>query len=101
MNKASKPGGAKKPAQKRPAPKQRSTKPAKPRNAQGGVGLAGVVAQLAQSAEKLAQAVDRLTDATTRLSLAAEAQHESVQTRSQPAADEAITQQEAEATDPR
>src|SRR6516165_2992306 len=35
MNKASKPGGQKL-AQKRPAPKRPSTKPAKPRNAQGG-----------------------------------------------------------------
>jgi hypothetical protein len=59
------------------------------------------VAQLALSAEKLAQAAERLTDAITRLSLAAEAQHESVQTRSQPIANEAITQQEAEAADPR
>jgi hypothetical protein len=59
------------------------------------------VAQLAQSAEKLAQAADRLTDAITRLSLAAEAQHESVQMRSQAIANEAITQQESEAADPR
>jgi len=44
MNKASKPGGAKKLAQKRPAPKRPSTKPAKPRNAQGGDRLAEVVA---------------------------------------------------------
>jgi hypothetical protein len=50
MNKANKPGGATKPAQKRPRPKQGSTKPAKPRNAQSGAGLAGVVAQLALSA---------------------------------------------------
>jgi hypothetical protein len=101
MNKASKPGGTKKPAQKRPVPKQRSTKPAKPRKAQDGAGLAEVVVQLALSAEKLAQAVDRLADATTRLSLAAEVRHESVQTRSQAAANEAIMQQESEAADPR
>jgi hypothetical protein len=97
MNKASKLGGAKKPAQKRPAPKQRLTKPAKPRKTQGGAGLAEVVAQLAQSAGKLAQAADRLTDATMRLSLAAEAQHESVQTRSHPVADAAAPQQESRA----
>jgi hypothetical protein len=71
MTKASKPGGAKKLAQKRPAPKQSSTKPAQPRKAQRGVALTEAVAQMAQSAEKLVQAADRLTEATTRLSLAA------------------------------
>src|SRR5215469_3342762 len=99
MTKASKPGGAKKLAQKRPAPKQWSTKSAKPRNVQGGAGLAEVVAQLAQSAEKLAQAADRLTEATTRLSLAAEARPESVPTRGQPIADAAAPQQESGAAD--
>jgi hypothetical protein len=98
MHKASKPGSAKRPAQKKPAPKQASTKPAKPRKAQGGAGLAEVVAQLARSAERLAQAADRLTDATTRLSVAAEAWHENIQTRSRPAA-EAVQQQESEVAD--
>jgi hypothetical protein len=99
MNKASKPGGAKKLAQKRPAPKRPLTKPAKPSNAQDGAGLAEVVAQLAQSAEKLAQAADRLTEATTRLSLAAEARPESVPMQGQPVADAAAPQQESGATD--
>src|SRR5215469_15734664 len=99
MNKASKPGGAKKLTQKGPAPKQPSTKLAKPSNAQGGGRLAEVVAQLAQSAEKLTQAADRLTEATTRLSLAAEAQPESVPTRGQPIADAAAPQQESGAAD--
>jgi hypothetical protein len=44
MTKASKPGGAKKLAQKRSAAKRLSTKPAKPSNAQGGDRLAEVVA---------------------------------------------------------
>jgi hypothetical protein len=98
MNKASKSGGATKPAQKRSAPKQPSTKLAKPSNAQGGGRLAEVVAQLAQSAEKLAQAANRLTEATTRLSLAAKAQPESVPTQGQPAADAAAPQQESSTT---
>jgi hypothetical protein len=97
MNKASKPGGAKKPAQKRPAPKQRSTKPARPRKAQGGTRLAEVVAQLAHSAEKLAQAADRLAEVTARLSLAAEARHETLKTQDQSTPDSTVSPQEFEA----
>jgi hypothetical protein len=97
MNRASKPGGAKKPAQKRPAPKQRSAKPAKPRKTQSGAGLAVVVAQLAQSAEKLAQAADRLTDAIAQLSLAAQARHETLEMQSQSTPDSTASPQEFEA----
>jgi hypothetical protein len=99
MNKASKPGDAKKPARKGSPPKQSSTKSAKPRKAQSGGRLAEVVAQLAQSAEKLAQAADRLTEAAARLSLAAEARPESVPMQDQPAADAAAPQQESGAAD--
>jgi methylphosphotriester-DNA--protein-cysteine methyltransferase len=97
MNKASKPGGAKKPIPKRPALQQRSTKPAQPRKAQSGAGLAGVVAQLAQSAEQLAQAADRLADAAKRLSVTAEAQHETLKTRDQSTPDSTASPQEFEA----
>jgi hypothetical protein len=96
MNKASKPGGAKKLAQKRLAPKPRSTNPAKPRKAQGGAELAGVVAQLVQSAEKLAQAADQLAEASVRLSVAA-ARHETLETQDQSTSDSTASPQEFEA----
>jgi hypothetical protein len=96
MNQASKPGGAKKLAQKRPAPKQQSTKPAQPRKAQSGAELAGVVAQLALSADKLAQAADRLADATTRLLVTAAARHETLETQDQSTSDSTASSQELE-----
>jgi hypothetical protein len=101
MNKARKPGGTKKlaqkrPASKQPAPKQQSTKPAKPRNAQSGAGLAGVVAQLAQSAEKLAQAADRLAEASVQLSVTAAARRETLKTQGQSIPDSTASPQELE-----
>jgi hypothetical protein len=99
MNKANKLGGAIKPAQKRPPPKQRLTKTSIPRKAHGRTGLAEVVAQLAESAEKLVQAADRLSDTTTQLSVAAEVQRESSPTPGQSADDMAAPQQESEVTD--
>ena len=98
MNKASKPGVGKKPVQMRLGQKQTSTKLAKSKKARGGAVLAEVVAQMAVSAEKLAQAAERLADAATQLSVNAEARQESVQTRSQLAADSATPQAQFEAT---
>ncbi len=99
MKKASKPTGAKKPAEKRSIQKQASTKLAKPRKGQGGAGLAEVVAQLAKSADKLAQAADRLAEATARLSVTGEARHEILETRGQSTPDSTIPPLEIEAAD--
>jgi len=97
MRKASNLGGAKKPAQKRAAPKMLATKPAKPKKAQDGAGLAEVVAQLALSAETLAQAADRLAEATARLSVTGEARHEPPEMPGQSSGD--LTKREAEVAD--
>ena len=99
MRKASNLGGAKKPAQKRAAPKMLATKPAKPKKAQDGAGLAEVVAQLALSAEKLAQAADRLAEATARLPVIGVARHETLETPGQSLADSTTPQPESEAAD--
>ncbi len=80
MKKASKPGGTKKPAQKKPP-----TKLAKPKKAQGGAGLAEVIAELSRNTETLAQAADKLAEAAARLSAAAEALHGSAETPSRSA----------------
>jgi hypothetical protein len=89
MKKASKPGAARKPAQKAAGTKQStaklqtttqsSAKP-KPRRAQGQAELAEVVARLALSAEKLVQAADRLAAATLRNSQTGERQNEPIET---------------------
>jgi len=99
MRKASNLGGAKKPAQKRAAPKMLATKPAKPKKAQDGAGLAEVVAQLALSAEKLAQAADRLAEATARLSVPGGARHETLEAPGHSTADSIASPQESEAAD--
>ncbi len=99
MKKASKPGGTTKPAQKRPAQKKLATKPAQPKKAQGGAGLAEVVAQLALSAEKLAQAADRLAEATARLSVTGGARHETLETPDQSIADSTTSRHESKAAD--
>ncbi len=93
MRKASNLGGAKKPAQKRAAPKMLATKPAKPKKAQDGAGLAEVVV----SAETLAQAADRLAEATARLSVTGEARHEPPEMPGQSSGD--LTKREAEVAD--
>ena len=97
MKKASKPGGATKSTQKRPAQKK-STKSAKPKQAQDWARLAEVVTQLALSAEKLAQAADRLAEATARLPVIGVAHHESLKTPGQSTTDSITSQQESEAT---
>ncbi len=94
MKKASKPGGAKKPAQKKPP-----AKPAKPKKAQGGAGLAEVVAELSRNTATLAQAADKLAEAAARLSAATGARHGSGETPSRSATD-AIPRQESEPADP-
>ncbi len=99
MKKASKPTGAKKPAEKRPIQKQPLTRPVKPKKAQGGTGLAQVVAQLGKSAEKLAQAADRLAEATARLSVTREARHEIIKTEGESTPDSAASPLEFEAAD--
>jgi hypothetical protein len=99
MKKVSKPSSATKPAQKRPAQKKLATKPAKPKKAQGGAGLAEVVAQLALSAEKLAQAADRLAEATARLSVTGGARHETLEAPGHSTADSIASPQESEAAD--
>ena len=100
MKKASNRGVVAKLAQKRPTQKKPATKQARPKQAQGGAGLAEVVALLTVSAEKLAQAADRLAEATTRLSVAEPAQHERLDTSVPPPADSATPQPEPEATAP-
>lgn len=97
MKKASNRGTTTKLAQKRPTQKKPATKRARPTQAQGGAGLAEVVARLAVSAEKLAQAADRLAEATTRLSVAEPARHDKLDTPGQPPADSATPQPESEA----
>ena len=99
MKKANKPGGAAKPAQKRPAQKKLATKPAQPKNAQRAAGLAEVVAQLAVSAEKLTQAADRLAEATARLSVTGRARHETLEAPGHSTADSIASPQESEAAD--
>ena len=104
MKKVSKPSSATKPAQKTTAQKTTAqkkplAKPAKPRKAQGGAGLAEVVAQLALSAEKLAQAADRLAEATARLSITEEARHETLETPDQSIANATASRDESEAAD--
>jgi hypothetical protein len=96
MKKASRPGGITKPAQKRPAQKKLVTKSAKPKKAQDGARLAGVVTQLALSAEKLAQAADRLAEATARLPVIGMAHHESLESPGQ-STDSITAHQESEA----
>ena len=100
MKKASNRGVTAKLAQKRPAQKKSATKRAQPQKAQGGAGLAEVVALLAVSAEKLAQAADRLAEATTQLSVAELARHERLDTPVQPPADSATPKPEPEAVAP-
>ena len=97
MKKANNRGVTAKLAQQRPTQKKPATKQAQPQKAQGGPGLAEVVALLAVSAEKLAQAADRLAEATTRLSVAEPAQHERLNTPVSPPADSATLQPEPEA----
>ena len=99
MKKAIKSPGAKKPAAKRPIQKWPSTKPAKPRKAQGGTRLVEVVAQLAQSAEKLAQAANRLAEATARLPEGGEARHGILKTPGPSTPDSIASPQEFEAAD--
>ena len=94
MKKANNRGVTTKPAQKRPTQKKLATKLAPPKQAQGGAGLAEVVAQLAQSAENLAEAADRLAQATTRLSVTEPARHETLEMPGQPPADSATPQPE-------
>jgi hypothetical protein len=100
MKKASNRGVTAKLAQKRPTQKKPATKQARPKQAQGGAGLAEVVALLAVSAEKLAQAADRLAEATTRLSVTEPARHERLDTPVQPPADSTTSQSEPEAAAP-
>jgi hypothetical protein len=97
MKKASNRGVTAKLAQKRPTQKKPTTKQAQPQKAQGGAGLAEVVALLTVSAEKLAQAADRLAEATTRLSVNEPAWHEKLETSGRPPAGSTTPQLESEA----
>jgi len=74
MKKEINPSYVRKPA---PAKKGSSAKAAQPKKAQGGAGLAEVVAQLSRAADKLAGAADRLAEAAMRLSAVAEERHQS------------------------
>jgi hypothetical protein len=100
MKKASNRGVTAKLAQKRPTQKKPATKQAQPQKAQGGAGLAEVVALLSVSAEKLVQAADRLAEATTRLSVTEPARHERLDTPVKPPADSTTSQSESEAAAP-
>jgi Rod binding domain-containing protein len=66
--------------------------------AQGGAGLAEVVAQLSRTTEKLTQATDRLAEAAMRLSAVAAEQHQSADSPERSTTDEP-SQEKPEAAD--